>query len=295
MMTTGRFCLKNRMPGKFKKNTRHDFYFFGVFMRNNKEWQHTAGSIGLVGLLLGLLAGVAPGARAELPGVGFSFSRVVLMEEDKGGATVEVRNNSDNLYLVQSQIHAADANKGRPVNESPGDVALPFMVLPPLKRLEPHAELPLRILATPEARERLPRDRESLFFISSKSIPSVPAPSDDEKKSGGRVVLALVNSIKLYYRPAGLKKQAMDEVAASLTFSRTGKELRVHNASAYYITFSSLSVGGAALNSNELQAMVPPKGEQAYLLPARATDSVVRWQLIDEYGLPTDEQSRDVP
>jgi len=84
-------------------------------------------------------------------------------------------------------------------------------------------------------------------------------------------------------------------VAASLTFSRTGKELHVHNASAYYITFSSLSVGGAALNGNELQAMVPPKGEQAYLLPARATDSVVRWQLIDEYGLPTDEQSRDVP
>jgi len=264
-------------------------------MRNNTKQQHGAGHRVLAGGLLGLLVGLAPCVQADLPGVGFSFSRVVLMETDKGGGSVEVRNNTDNVYLVQSQIHAADVKTGRPVDKIPGATAAPFLVLPPLKRLDPHGELPLRILPTPMAREQLPTDRESVFFISSKSIPSVPPSSDEKTASGGRVVLALVNSIKLYWRPAGLKKEAMGDVSAALTFSREGDLLRVRNPSAYYATFSSLSVGGLALKGDDLQAMVPPKGEQTYRWPAQASGTEVRWQLIDEYGLTTDEQHSTVP
>ncbi|MEA5217577.1 fimbrial biogenesis chaperone [Enterobacter cloacae] len=264
-------------------------------MRTKTTCPPMRGRLPLAGILLGLLAGGVPGVQAALPGVGFSFSRVVLMATDKGGGSVKVRNNTDNVYLVQSQIHAADVNKGRPVEVAAGAAPAAFLVLPPLKRLEPHGELPLRILATPAAREQLPKDRESVFFVSSKSIPSVPPSSDEKAASGGRVVLALVNSIKLYWRPDGLQKEAVAAMAGSLTFRREGSTLRVSNPSAYYVTFSSLTVGGVALAGDDLQAMVPPKGEQTYPWPAKAAGRDVRWQLIDEYGLTTDEQRGAVP
>jgi fimbrial chaperone protein len=241
-----------------------------------------------VALLLILLSGYKTEALAQLPGMGFSFSRVILMQDDKG-ASVSVRNNSDNVYLMQSQIYSADGATGFPAISTNKAQPL-FMVLPPLKRVEPHSELALRILATPKASQQLPKDRESVFFISVKAIPAISADEQNNEKNSGRVMLALVNSIKLFYRPHGLEKQAVNNIANKLVFSRQGKKLHVRNPSPYYATFSSLSVGGKAVKDQELLAMVPPMGEQTYLLPEDIAGGEVSWRLIDEYGLYTDEQ-----
>ncbi len=242
------------------------------------------------------LSGVSVRAD-ELPGLGWSATRVVLMAESRGGAGVTFRNNSDAVYLLQTRVMAADANTGIPVDAASGTPPPPFMVIPPLQRLEAHGKQPLRILASPSAKAQLPADRESVFFLAAKAIPSVPAPGDkgrDSKgtspeKTGGQLVLALVNNIKLFYRPAGLQAMAVGKIAGTLAFARQGDRLQVSNPSGYYATFAALSVGGKPVSPEALRAMVPPKGVQTYPLPAGGAGEV-RWRLIDEYGLPTDEQ-----
>lgn len=234
------------------------------------------------------LCGLALSSHASLPaGVGFSFSRVVLMAEKRGGASVAVTNNTDNVYLMQARIQKADAATGLPVETPAGTPPPPFVVLPPLKRTDAHSELPLRIMVTPD--NALPKNRESVFFLTVKAIPSV-APPTDKEKGQGRVILALANSIKLFYRPAGLKDAALADVAKTLTVQRSGSEIKVTNPSPYYITFSSLSVNGKAVDNAALAAMVPPYGARAYPLPAGVSVGKVSWRLIDEYGLLTDAQ-----
>ena len=239
--------------------------------------------------ILSLLMGFPLFVLADLPGIGYSFSRVVLMATDKGGATVSVINNSNDVYLMQTQIHAGDANTGMPMMTNSGALSVPFHVVPPLKRVEPNANLPLRILATPLAKAQLPENRESVFFISVKAIPSTPTPTEKDEPQGGNLVLALVNSIKLFYRPESLQKDAVVTMASSLTFRQQGDKLYVSNPSVYYATFYSLYVGGKEVTGDTLRAMVPPTGEQVYTLPGGTAGKEVRWRLIDEYGLETDE------
>ncbi|WP_162473688.1 molecular chaperone [Serratia microhaemolytica] len=254
---------------------------------SKKNWlKRINNQVKVMATVLALWA-VSDAAHAELPGIGYSFSRVVLMADEKA-TSVSVRNNTDSTYLMQTQIQYADGATGLPLVKKPEGTQLPFMVLPPLKRVEPHTDLPLRIIAVPAVAARLPKDRESLFFISVKAIPSVTKSEKGEEQTG-RMVLALVNSIKLFYRPSGLQKQAVEQMAGSLNFVRQGNKVKVINPSAYFVTFASLSVGGKQLSGEQLRAMVPPMGEQFFDLPT-TVGSEVRWRLIDEYGLTTNEQ-----
>lgn len=244
----------------------------------------------LLGLLLTMTGGLLTAQAAQLQGVGFSYSRVVMMEENRGGASVDIINNTPNVYLMQSRVLGADAATGMPVDLKDGEA--PFLVLPPLKRLDAQGSLPLRIVASPAGTARLPRDRESVFFLAAKAIPSL---AETEAGKGvndgkGRIAIALVNNIKLFWRPKGLKSEAIGNVANTLSVSRDGDRLKVTNPSGYYLTFSSLKVGGQPVPAEALRAMVPPRSAQDYPFPKGITGGPVSWMLIDEYGLPTKEQ-----
>ncbi|HBC7422434.1 TPA: molecular chaperone [Serratia marcescens] len=251
-----------------------------VFFHQNKS---ISVLVGILGCLLFAVAGIRGAYAAPLSGVGFSFSRVVLMADKRGGATVDVNNNTPNVYLMQSRVVNADPATGMPVE--PGNNTAPFLVLPPLQRVDAQQRLSLRIIASPDGTAKLPQDRESVFFLATKAIPSVPSKGDK-----GHMAIALVNNIKLFWRPKGLKSEVIDDVSNTLTISRDGNKLKVTNHSAYYLTFFSLTVGGQAVSPEALRAMVPPRGSWDYPLPKGITGGTASWKLIDEYGLPTKEQ-----
>ena len=62
---------------------------------------------------------------------------------------------------------------------------------------------------------QLPQDRESLFWMNVKAIPSM----DKSKLSDNTLQLAIISRIKLYYRPGKLALPP-DQAAEKLTFSR---------------------------------------------------------------------------
>lgn len=234
-------------------------------------------------------------AMAEgYPGFGLNTSRVVLMAGDRTSGAPVALNNSDHVYLVQSRVYPADGVTGWPLKDvKAGETKTPapFLVTPPLQRVGAQGRLQLRILAVPG--NRLPADRESLFFLSVKAIPSDP-PAAVMAQAAPRFSLALQQFVKLFYRPAGLAAQAIFDgtVAPKLSVSREGNNLRFTNPTPYYITFLALTAGGKPVEASAMRTMVPPLGTQTYPLPAGVVRGEVTWQLVDEFGLATKTERR---
>ncbi|EQC1057383.1 MULTISPECIES: molecular chaperone [Providencia] len=258
----------------------------------------------LLNMLIGVAVIISPGityaasGAAEridiLPptkkgGISFYVLRVVYTEKDKNGVSLTAYNSTPETYLFQSRMLPVDLATGNPDMSAESGSRIPFVVTPPLSRLEANGELTLRIRRNGEF---LPKDRESVFFISMKAIPSQRSPEEREPDSQ-HMVLTVVSNIKLFYRPEGLHRRAIvdTDVSSKLTFRQEGNQLIAENPTSYWLTFSRLKVGGKALDKTQLRLMVPPKGKQSYSLPA-GTATSVSWQLIDEDGWDTPVQER---
>ncbi|MEX9822041.1 fimbrial biogenesis chaperone [Providencia vermicola] len=232
---------------------------------------------------LSLFSSAAVFAQENLSsGISFYVLRVVYNETDKQGVSLTAHNNSTSPYLVQSWIRPVDLETGNVNLDWQGTPIMPFIVTPPLSRLEDKGELTLRIRRNDVP---LPQDRESVFFISMKALPV------KQNTNSSQMVMTVVTNMKLFYRPVGLVKRAVADIAGQLTFYREGKQLIASNPTPYWLTFSHLSVGGVALDNSALRVMVPPFSKQAYTLPASARGKVT-WQLIDEDGWNTLEQQQ---
>lgn len=100
-------------------------------------------------------------------GIKLQSTRVIYPGESHNGITFTVTNNTAKPFLLQSRVipWQADEQDNVSGNQSGG---VPFIVLPPLQRLEASDALTLRIRLT---RNTLPKDRESVFILSLKTIP----------------------------------------------------------------------------------------------------------------------------
>ena len=217
-------------------------------------------------------------AMAEsIPGISFYVLRVIYTESEKQGAILKAYNKTSSPYLIESLIS--------PVDQVTGDVhfkgelpqKMPFVVTPPLARLESNNELTLRIRRNDVV---LPDDRESVFYISLKALP-VMQPSSEQ------MVMTVVSNIKLFYRPESLSKRAVEESVSKLRFERKDNLLTAINPTPYWLTFSHLQVGAISLDKGALRVMVPPYGRQSYSVGS--VKGPISWKLIDEDGWDTKE------
>ena len=161
----------------------------------------------LAGLLLLSTAGFTAQAQA---GVALGATRVIYPAGQKQ-AQLAVTNNDDSTYLIQSWVENADGAKDGS-----------FVITPPLFAMQGKKENTLRILDATNG--RLPQDRETLFWMNVKAIPSM----DKSKLSENTLQLAIISRIKLYYRPAKLALPP-DQAAEKLKFRRSGSSLTLIN------------------------------------------------------------------
>ncbi|MGA5653547.1 fimbrial biogenesis chaperone [Rahnella contaminans] len=243
-----------------------------------------------VPLLIAMLAAALPclAAQEHPDGLSINQFRIVYPASETKGITWSMTNNTHRAYLMQSWVRPLDLVTGLPVaeedNKGPRD-ALPLLVTPPLKRVDPGKPLTLRLRQTGSS---LPQDRESVFYLSVKGIPSAP---DKASQTGGQLVVAVVNNMKLFYRPAGLPAGGVTKASEQLRFSLQGDALVVDNPTPFYLNFSQLKVGGQALPAATLRTLVPPKGQQRYPVPKGARNEV-EWQVIGEDSRPTPVQRK---
>lgn len=231
-------------------------------------------------LLIAALAGAIPCFAASEPSAGLSINqfRIVYPGDQQKGITWSLTNNTDRPYLMQSWVRPMDFTTGLPTaekdNKAPA-AAIPLLVTPPLARVEPGERLTLRIRLTEMS---LPQDRESVFYLSVKGIPSVP---DKASQTGGQLVVAVVNNMKLFYRPEGMPNGGVANASRQLRFSLQSDALVVDNPTPFYINFSQLTVGGKPVPAEALRKLVPPKGQQRYPVASGARGAV-EWRVIGE-------------
>ncbi|MCT6592722.1 fimbria/pilus periplasmic chaperone [Pantoea dispersa] len=189
----------------------------------------------------------------------------VIYPEGAPGAQLSVSNPQDRPMLVQSTVTGED-------RKTPA----PFLVTPPLFRLEANQQSRLRIIRTGGS---LPQTRESLFWLCVKALPPSGEASDNASGVSVAVNMAINTCDKLIFRPSGLKGSPED-AAGGLTWARAGKELRVSNPTPFYMNLKAVSVGGKEVGN---LTYVPPQGSVTLPLPAGA-DGAVKWSVINDQG-----------
>ena len=179
-----------------------------------------------------------------------SGTRVVFPAQ-QGEITVRLSNEGANPALVEAWI-----DTGNP-SSTPDSANTPFLITPPLFRMEPRKDQSLRILYT-QGSQPLPTDRESLFWLNVLEIP--PKPTGSQFAGRNYLQFAIRSRLKLFYRPADLPGNAA-EAPTKLTFKPAtgpGGAVQVHNPTPYYVTISNLSLGADSKPAPENNGMVAP-------------------------------------
>ena len=202
----------------------------------------------------------------------------VIYEAASGEKTVRLTNKGQTPSLVQAWL-----DTGAPQAER-GTLEVPFVVSPPMSRIDPGKSQTLRIM---HSGEPLPHDRESIFWLNVLDIPARP----DASKGENFLQLSFRSRIKFFFRPAGLPGTAA-QAPAQLTWllaTESGRQvLQVANPTPYHVSFSAveLATGSQTLAVQE-PGMLAPFETRALALPRAATASAgtrVRYQFINDYG-----------
>lgn len=181
---------------------------------------------------------------------------------DKNEVSIIIKNPDKNTdYLIQSWLDNEDKNNSAKV---------PFVVTPPLFRLDRESDNILRIA---NVGGNLPTDRETLYWLSVRSIGATP-----KEQKGNSLQMVLRTRIKFIYRPSSLNINDALNAYKSLTFSHQGNDLVVKNPTPYYVTLATLKVGGKDIKE---PGMVTPLGELRIKAPG---SGAIEWQSINDYG-----------
>ena len=196
----------------------------------------------------------------------------VIFNEGAGQTAIKVMNSSKiSSFLIQSWVEDAGGKK-----------TSDFVVTPPLYMSSPGDTNSLRLVYVGPAR---PQDKETLYYFVEKSIPSV----DKEKLKGQNTVLiATATRLKLFYRPANLTP-SVDKAPDTLTFSRDGNKLKIHNPSPYYLTLTGLKSAG-----KEMKTVMVAPDDNVFVdgLPSSAT--LISYRTINDFGATTAEITKSI-
>ncbi|CAG9163987.1 fimbrial biogenesis chaperone [Cupriavidus pampae] len=234
-----------------------------------------------------LALALVAGHQTAQASVVIGSTRVIYHAAD-AETTVRLANDGNLPALTQIWIDHGDPAA------SPASIDVPFVVTPPIARIDPGKGQTLRIV---HAGEPLPRERESVFYLNVLEVPPKPTPGTAD---ANLLQMAFRSRIKLFFRPTDLKGDVRD-APARLTWhaARVNGALAVEaiNPTPYHVTISEISV--AADNesaTNEKGGMLAPGGTLRFPLHglhgshgshghARiGAGTRVRFGVINDYG-----------
>ncbi|WP_017463823.1 fimbrial biogenesis chaperone [Dyella ginsengisoli] len=231
-------------------------------------------TVGAALLVLALVLG-APSAHASVVIAG---TRVVFPAAT-GEVTIRLTNNGSHPALIEAWIDDGDPNS------TPDTAKVPFLVTPPLVRMNAGKGQSLRIVYTGQP---LPTDRESLFWLNVLEIPPKPTAKAGEEQN--TLQFAIRSRLKLFFRPSGLAGDfatASRQIAWSVVSDAKGYALEARNASPYYITFNKVSLTAAGHTYDAGTGMVAP-GSSLRLplagLGRAVTAAQVDYTVINDFG-----------
>lgn len=184
----------------------------------------------------------------------------VIYDGGKKESSVSVKNPDAAPYLIQSWVES----------QTGGAEKTPFIITPPLYRLGIGQQNIQRIVMVGS----LPQDKETLYWLNIKSIPSAP-------RQENSLQIAVKTRIKLIYRPSRLKGTVPEELADKLTWQRVGNKIQVNNPTSYVMNFNEIIVSGKKL---EEVGYVLPGQTATFTLPNDIRSGAVDFKIINDYG-----------
>nr|WP_238485577.1 molecular chaperone [Rahnella ecdela] len=193
-----------------------------------------------------------------LAAVNLDRTRIIYNASDKS-VSVMLENQSKELpYLAQVWLENAQGEK----------ISSPLVALPPMQRIDAGQKSQIRILQLPET-AGLPKDRESLFYFNVREVP----PKSD---MANVMQVAIQSRVKLFFRPAELRKLLKDNWQEQLQVTRLRDGLTLTNPTPFYITVGYLG------KDNKGNA----SGFDSVMLAPFATESLTGSQYVsDRYSL----------
>ena len=236
----------------------------------------------LVGLAVSVMA--LP-ARAE--GLAMGGTRLIFNGAEES-ASISVSNTSDkDVWLMRFWVspyggEAAASTMAKTSAKKEQKAALPFVVTPPLWRLDPQSEVQLRVN---QVADTLPQDRESVFHLNALAIPPKKGGKEYEKGVQSGLQFAINTQIKLIYRPKALNQRAVIKALPSkVTVKHQGNHVVVNNPTPYYITLVQIEVDKQAVQTDQ-DTMLAPFGSLS--LPTSLSHGQFSYQTIDDDGART--------
>lgn len=191
--------------------------------------------------------------------------------------SIELTNSDEVPSVMQVWVDTGDESS------TPATADAPFVLTPPMFRIEPKSRQTVRIVFTGEG---LPTDRESIFYFNSVQIPpSVPGEEDQNK-----MLILLRNRIKLFFRPKtihGSAEQSIKQLQFSL--EQDGKDWRISakNKSGYFITLTKGVVKQEKSHDIAVE-MIAPYTEINWLVqnPGEVPKFPIKLELkyVDDFG-----------
>lgn len=200
-----------------------------------------------------------------------SGTRVIYPQSSKD-VTVKMENRGTKPLLVQSWL-----DDGRDT-VNPQELKLPFIVTPPVSRIDPSKGQTVRITWT---QQPLAQDRESLFWFNVLEVP----PKAKDGDSQNVLQLAFRTRIKMFFRPDGLPGDPAI-AAGNLKWSQQGTALIANNSSPYYVSMAKATI---TVNGKKIEVdshTIPPLSNET--IPVKNAPALrggkIEYTAINDFG-----------
>lgn len=218
-------------------------------------------------------------------------TRVIYNEKEKE-INVRLTNEGTRPLLVKSWLDKGIAE------ESPENIDVPFVINPPVSRIDSKKGQVLRISKLANA---LPKDRESIFYLNVLEVPPKMKASEknapeagNDAASSSRLQLAFRTRIKFFWRPANLANQSVAEASRALKWqvvnAPKGWAVKVTNNTPYYFSFSKISAAGQPVKASMVAPMSTGEFPAVNSTP-KPGNGKVEFSWINDYGTDVDDSA----
>ncbi|UBO72390.1 fimbrial biogenesis chaperone [Aeromonas rivuli] len=216
------------------------------------------GSIGLICMLFLTTFSMNTSASVVIKGTR------VIYKSDRQEVSVKLENMGAIPVLIQSWVDEGD------IDARPDDIKSPFILTPPINRLDPGKGQTLRLRYVGS---QLPMDKESVFWLNVLEIPAKKKLAKDNNS----LQMAFRSRLKIFYRPASLSGLP-HEAVKFVSWQKRQNGVEAKNSSPYFISFASLSLAGNSIDGD----MIPPKSSKLFKLKGSANQ--VKGTYVNDYG-----------
>lgn len=197
-------------------------------------------------------------AESSIGGVSLGATRIIYPIDSKQVSLPIINHGKKDRYLINSWVE-----------DEKGEKTKDFLVTPPLFVSEANTENTLRVIKVTDS---LPYDRESIYWMNVKAIPSI---DKEDLKSKNLLQFAVLSRIKIFVRPNNLPH--ISELALEKLNFLNNNGIEVENKSPYYVSFVNIYIDGKKISNT----MAKPFGKTKL---THMNGKKIDYQTVNDFG-----------